>query len=92
MPELPTVAETLPGLAISGWFALLGPAGLPQEVAVRLNREVDVAMKDPDIVKQLYQFGFSTSGAGTFEAIRAFMREERDLWARMAKELNLRPQ
>ena len=92
LPDLPSVAETLPGFGMSGSFALLGPAGLPQDIAVRLNREVDAVMKDPEIVKRLYQFGFSSNGAGTFQALRAYIREEREFWARVAKELNLQPQ
>jgi tripartite-type tricarboxylate transporter receptor subunit TctC len=41
LPDIPTIAETYPGLIIEGWFALVGPTGIPAEIAQRLNREVD---------------------------------------------------
>src|SRR5690606_21965176 len=46
MPDLPTVAESVPGFDAPGWAGILGPAGMPQEVVQRLNKAVVAAVAD----------------------------------------------
>ncbi len=52
LPDVPTVAETLPGYEkVDSWFALMAPAKLPQPIAARLNTELAKALKSPEMVK-----------------------------------------
>jgi tripartite-type tricarboxylate transporter receptor subunit TctC len=92
IPDVPAVSETLPGFSLDGWFVLLGPAGLPQDRIRLLNREVDLALKDPELGRRMASFGFASSGAKSTEEIREFMRGGRDQWAKIVRELGLQPQ
>jgi tripartite-type tricarboxylate transporter receptor subunit TctC len=92
LPDIPTIAETYPGLVIEGWFELLGPAGIPAEIVQRLNREVDEIVKDREFVERLAQFGFSTSDAMTPHLLRMRVRTETERWRKIAQDIELKPQ
>jgi tripartite-type tricarboxylate transporter receptor subunit TctC len=92
LPDIPTVAETYPGLVIEGWFELVGPAGIPAEIVQRLNREVDKIVKDREFVERLAQFGFSTSDAMTPHLLRMRVRTETERWRKIAQDIELKPQ
>jgi len=92
LADIPTIAETYPGLVIEGWFELMGPAGIPAEVVQRLNSEVDKIVKDPEFIERLAQFGFSTSDAMTPDLLRMRVRTETDLWRKIAQDIDLKPQ
>ncbi len=92
LDDLPTVAETLPGFRVDGWLAVVAPAGTPDPVIARLNREIDAFIKEPETQARLRAMGFATRSAGTPQSIRAFIRSEIDAWAALTKELNIQPQ
>ena len=92
IPDVPAVSETIAGFSLDGWFVILGPNGIPAEARDRINREVDMALRDPDLQKRMAGFGFASSGAGSPESIRAFMRGERENWQRIVNELKLQAQ
>jgi len=93
MPDLPTVAETLPGYRIGGMGLLAAPTGTPAEVIQRLNREVDPIVRDPEYLTRLASFGFgNTDGARTVKQLEEVVGTERAQWARVFKELNFQPQ
>jgi tripartite-type tricarboxylate transporter receptor subunit TctC len=52
-PEIPAIAETLPGFDLSAWYGIVGPAGLPEPVVQRLHQEIRNAMASPDIARRL---------------------------------------
>ena len=92
LPDLPTIAETYPGLVIEGWFELMGPAGIPAEIVQRLNGEIDKIVKDPEFVERLAQFGFSTSDAMTPHLLRMRVRTDTERWRKIAQDIELKPQ
>jgi len=92
LPDIPTIAETYPGLVIEGWFELVGPAGIPAEIVQRLNREVDKIVKDREFVERLAQFGFSTSDAMTPHLLRMRVRTDTERWRKIAQDIELKPQ
>jgi tripartite-type tricarboxylate transporter receptor subunit TctC len=92
LDDLPAVAETLPGFRVDGWLAVVAPAGTPEPIVARLNKEIDAFIKDPETQKRLLAMGFATKSAGTPASIRAFMASEIDAWHELAKELNIQPQ
>jgi tripartite-type tricarboxylate transporter receptor subunit TctC len=92
LPDIPTIAETYPGLVIAGWFELMGPAGIPAEIVRRLNSEVDKIVKDPEFIERLAQFGFSTSDAMTPDLLRMRVRTETELWRKLVQLIDLKPQ
>ncbi|MBI2319968.1 MAG: tripartite tricarboxylate transporter substrate binding protein, partial [Betaproteobacteria bacterium] len=56
-PDLPTVAEAVPGFASGGWFGFVAPANVPKEIITILNREAHAAMKRPDVRAKLEALG-----------------------------------
>jgi len=91
LPNLPTVSETLPGYDVSLWFALLGPANMTRELATRLQTEVVRAISAPDMKSRLADQGYEPGGE-TPEQFSARIRGELDVWAKVVKAGNIRPQ
>jgi tripartite-type tricarboxylate transporter receptor subunit TctC len=91
-PQVPAIAETFAGVEFIGWFILAAPAGTPSEVVMRLNREMDVILKNPQISGKLADLGFFTTGADTPDAVRAYVRAQYDLWARLSRDIGLQPE
>ena len=92
LPDLPAVSETVPGIAVDGFFAVVAPAGTPADIVVRLNREIADYLKRPEIQQRLISFGLATEGAGTPASTAQFIRKEQDRWRALAKELDVEPQ
>jgi tripartite-type tricarboxylate transporter receptor subunit TctC len=90
--NLPTIGETIPGFRIEGYIPLLAPAGLPNEIKLRMNSEIAEIVKAPEILKRFQMFGYATSGPFTPEAVNDYIRADRELWTTLARELNLQPQ
>ena len=90
LPEVPTMAEAgYPGIDLSQWFGLLGPAGMPPAVMARLSGEFQKALADPEVRRKLAASGLEAAG-GTPEDFARRMRDEGMVWARIAKEVGLR--
>ena len=92
LPDLPAVSETLPGIAIDGFFGIVAPAGTPADIVARLNREIAEYLKSPEIQQRLISFGLATEGAGTPAGTAQFIRNEQDHWRALAQELGVEPQ
>jgi len=92
LPDVPTISATVPGFEYVGWHALVAPAGTPREVVQRVNRDMDRVLKDPDIVKRLADLGPITDGAGTPESLGAFLAAERSRWAKLVREVGIKPE
>lgn len=78
IPDIPTVAETVPGFASVGWFAMFGPAELPAEIAQRLSREIVKLAQTPEFINNLSMQGFEVV-ASTPEQLRERMAKESKL-------------
>jgi tripartite-type tricarboxylate transporter receptor subunit TctC len=78
-PDIPAIAETLPGFDLSAWYGIVGPAGLPEPVVRRLHDEIRKAMASPDIAKRL-----NTEGAVHWdvspEEFRSYVVAETQRW------------
>jgi tripartite-type tricarboxylate transporter receptor subunit TctC len=92
LPDLPSVSETVPGVVMNGWFAVVAPAGTPPDVVRRLNQDIGQFLKGQEIQQKLLTFGLATEGAGTPESTAQFIRQEQESWVALAKELNVEPQ
>ena len=91
MPELPTIAETLPGYDASTWGGILAPAGTPKDVVARLNSSINAALKMEDVRSRLMGAGIEIQG-GTPEAFAEVIRIEVDKWGRIVKEAGIQPE
>jgi tripartite-type tricarboxylate transporter receptor subunit TctC len=91
-PDIPPISDTFPGVEVIGWFTIAVPAGTPPEVVARMNRELDMILKDPEVAGQLAVVGFFTDGAGTPDETRAFIKTQYDLWGKITREIGLKPE
>jgi tripartite-type tricarboxylate transporter receptor subunit TctC len=84
-PDVPTVAETVPGFEATSWFAVYAPAGTPRDVVVRLNAELQRVFKLPDVVDRLKALGLEP-WLSTPEELAAFQQKEIVKWAKVVKD------
>ncbi len=92
LPELPSISESIPGIVMNGFFAVVAPDGTPPDIVRRLNREIGEYLKGPEVQARLLSFGLATEGAGTPESTGALIRQEQEQWRALAKELEIQPQ
>jgi len=87
-PELPTIAETLPGFTAVVWFGVVAPAGTPPAVIARLSAEFDRIVHEPDTARQFAAIGGEPIG-GSPATFAAFIRTEIPKWIRVAREAGI---
>jgi len=91
LPDLPAVAETLPGFNGNGWSTLVA-AGTPVEILRRINQATDQVVREREYTQRLLALGYTIDGAGTLESIAEFHRSEREKWGRVIRELGIKPE
>lgn len=84
IPEVATIAETVPGYEAHTWFGVLAPAGTPQPIVDRLSREAMKILQSDDIRKRFAEVGAEPVG-GTPQQFAAFMATETAKWAKVIK-------
>jgi tripartite-type tricarboxylate transporter receptor subunit TctC len=87
LPEVPTIAEFYPDFVMVQWYALLGPAGLPQPIVARLRAEVNKVLLLPDIREKLANAGGVEPWITTPEELAAEIRSEHAKYARLVKDV-----
>jgi tripartite-type tricarboxylate transporter receptor subunit TctC len=90
--NVPTFAETYPGLQATGWFVMVAPAGTPAEIVQRLNVEMDRVLKDPMTQSRMRELGIYSDGAGTPASVDAFIKSERTLWTKIVRDIGIQPE
>ncbi|HEX9397002.1 MAG TPA: tripartite tricarboxylate transporter substrate binding protein [Burkholderiales bacterium] len=92
LPEVPTTVEAgMPPINVEFFAALFGPAGLPQDIAQRLSRELNAIMARPPIREQIDRQGFALAGSSP-EELRSFIRQQLDAWGRGFREAGIHPE
>ena len=84
-PDVPTVAETVPGFEATTWFAMFAPAGTPKEVVARINAELQRVFKLPDVVDKLKTLGLEP-WISTPEELGRYQAAEIVKWAKVVKD------
>ncbi len=88
MPNLPTVAETLPGYESEGWQILVAPPGTPEAVVQKINAALIKAMNDPDVDKRLERLGRDHPPMSPAETL-AFVQNEQAKWAPIPAHIDI---
>ncbi len=88
-PELPAVAETLPGYEVDAYYGILAPRDTPAAIASKLNSEIIKAIALPEVRQLLLSFGLEPVG-GTSEQFRDHLNAELAKWARVIKDTGIR--
>jgi tripartite-type tricarboxylate transporter receptor subunit TctC len=84
LPDVPAVAETVPGYEASAWFGMGAPKGTPPEVIAKLNREINEALADPKVKARLAELGGTPIG-GSAADFGALHTMETAKWAKVVK-------
>lgn len=84
-PELPAIAETVPGYEVVNWFGIFAPAGTPAAIVKRVNAELNAALASPELVKRLNAQGADAVG-GSAEAFARVVKADFAKWAKVVKE------
>ncbi len=89
IPDVPTVAESgLPGFEVIGWFGIFAPAATPRPIIARLNKEINAALRTPEMQKRFAGDGL-VPGGGTSEELGNFLRAELTKWGALIKEAGI---
>jgi tripartite-type tricarboxylate transporter receptor subunit TctC len=88
-PELPTIAETLPGFEITTWYGVLAPSGTPPAIIARLNAEMTKASQLPDVKRKLAEMGLDVQMSSP-EAFGSLIRAEMTKWAEVIRLTNVK--
>ena len=89
LPDVPTIAETLPGFVSSAWFAVVAPPKTPQAIAAKINADINEALRQPDIAKRLADLSAEPVG-GTTAAAAEFMSQEIERWRGVIKATGIK--
>jgi tripartite-type tricarboxylate transporter receptor subunit TctC len=80
LPDVPTIDEAgVPQVTVRQWAGVFGPPGLPREIVARLNKEVNAAVKRPDVIEKLQSYGYAPEGS-TPERLLEINRADLALW------------
>jgi tripartite-type tricarboxylate transporter receptor subunit TctC len=82
LPQLPTIAQTVPGFDLYGWGGLVGPGGMPAEAAGSLQQAIARALREADIAEKLMALGAEPSGMAPAEFGR-FIQSEAAKWRKL---------
>jgi tripartite-type tricarboxylate transporter receptor subunit TctC len=90
LPDLPTVAEFVPGYEASNWWGIGAPKSTPAEIVDKLNRDINVALADPRMKLRLAELG-GTMLAGSPADFGKLIADETEKWAKVVKFAGIKP-
>jgi tripartite-type tricarboxylate transporter receptor subunit TctC len=86
LPDVPTIDEAgVPQVSVRQWAGVFGPPKMPREIVERLNREVNFAVKRPDVIAKLQGYGYAAEGS-TPERLAEINRDDLALWRKLVRE------
>ena len=91
LPELPVVADFVPGYEASAWYGLAAPKGTPGEIVERLNREVNAILAQPDVKSQLADLGASLL-PGSASDFGRLIADETAKWGKVIRFAGIKPE
>ena len=90
-PEIPTVAEFLPGYEATVWFGIGAPAKTPEEIVERLNKEINAGLNDPALSARISDLG-GIRLTGSSADFRKLFVDDAQKWAKVMREANIQPE
>jgi tripartite-type tricarboxylate transporter receptor subunit TctC len=91
LPDVPTVAETIPGYEMAVWYGAFGPANMPREIVARLNAEIGRILFLPDVKRRMDAIAVEVARS-TPEELGALTRTDADKWGKLIKDLGVTAQ
>jgi tripartite-type tricarboxylate transporter receptor subunit TctC len=90
LPDVPTVAESVPGYEATGWFGIVAPKATPVQIASKLHAEITAGLSDPR-VKTVLEVGGSTFASSSAEFGRLIV-DETEKWGKVIRAANIKPE
>ena len=90
-PEKPAAAEFVPGYDSGGWFGFIGPAGLPREIAQKLNTEINRAMMSPEVVEKMVNGGMVVV-AESLKYFEDVVKNDYTKYGKLVRDIGFKPQ
>ena len=91
LPDIPTVAEFVPGYEASQWYGVGVPKDTPTEIVDKLNKEINAGLADPKIKARLADFG-GTPLVGSPADFGKLIAEETEQWGKVIRAANIKPE
>jgi tripartite-type tricarboxylate transporter receptor subunit TctC len=88
-PELPTIAETVPGFRATFWFGLFAPAGTPKDIVQKINAAVQGVLADPSFREQVLAPNFYEPMIGSPEQLAATIKLDKERWGKIMRDAKL---
>jgi tripartite-type tricarboxylate transporter receptor subunit TctC len=89
LPDIPPIADTVPGFDESNWSIILAPAGTPQDIVNRLHAELKVVMAMPEVERQLANIGMLPIVSQSPAALQTFIRTEVERWGKIVQQAGI---
>jgi tripartite-type tricarboxylate transporter receptor subunit TctC len=89
VPEIPTIAETVPGFDVSSWFGFFLPAKTPKEIIAKLNADTNAALAHPSVKPRFDDLGATPQGTNP-EQLAAFLKSEIEKWGPVIREAKIK--
>jgi tripartite-type tricarboxylate transporter receptor subunit TctC len=91
LPDVPTIAETLPGFEAIAWYAIVAPPNTPKNITDKINADVNEALRQPELQDPLKKLSAETFG-GSPEKAANYMRQEVERWGDVIKAADIKLQ
>jgi tripartite-type tricarboxylate transporter receptor subunit TctC len=90
LPDVPSIAEFVPGYEAGGWYGIGVPKNVPAAIVDKLNSDINASLADPTLKTRLADLGYVTLG-GTSAAFRDLIAKETERWAKVLKFAGIKP-
>jgi tripartite-type tricarboxylate transporter receptor subunit TctC len=91
LPNVPAIAEFVPGYEAGGWYGIGVPRNVPAEIVDKLNREINASLADPNLKTRLAEIGYATTGSSPAE-FASMIAWEVDKWTKVLKFAGIKPE
>jgi tripartite-type tricarboxylate transporter receptor subunit TctC len=92
LPNVPPLADAVPGFDLTSWNGIFGPAGMPPAVVDRLNRELQVVLADPEVHEKLTALGFQVWPSKTPGEFARYVEDQLKHWSGLIKQSGIKPE
>ena len=90
-PDVPAAAEAVPGYDSNGWFGYVAPAGTPRDIVLRLNAEINRAMREPEVSEKLVNAGLTVVSESP-EYFAEYFKRDYAKYGKLVKDIGYTPQ
>jgi len=88
-PDIPPIAETVPGYEAIGWQMVMAPAATPESILTKLHQEIGAVMALPEVQERLAQLGISAAGPHSREELKPFIEAQIARWGGVLRRVGL---